>query len=93
MNEYINRDGVMKKAISTGLCDGYGNMYGAGDVVLVEDIQAIPAADVAPVVYGRWESHLLPISYKCSACGYRPSAKAWGFHKKNYCPNCGAKME
>lgn len=50
MPEYINRDEVMKKAISTGLCDSYGNMYGAGDVVLADDIQTIPASNVAPVV-------------------------------------------
>lgn len=58
MTKYINRDEVVKKAISTGLCDSYGNMYGAGDVVLVEDIQAIPATDAVPVV-------------RCKDCRYR----------------------
>lgn len=50
MSEYISRDEVMEKAIYTGLCDCYGNMYGAGSVVLVNDIQAIPPSDVFPVL-------------------------------------------
>lgn len=56
-------------------------------------IEAENTADVAPVVHGRWESHLMPLAYKCSMCGYRPSAKEWRFHRRNFCPNCGAKKD
>ena len=51
-----------------------------------------PAADVAPVVHGRWrESGLL---LECQSCGEIYSrlggnaGKLW-----NYCPNCGAKTD
>lgn len=81
MPEYIDRADVMKKAVSAGLCDNAGNMYGAGEVVLVDDILAIPASEVAPVRYGYWKG-----SY-CSVCG--KTNKELTF----YCPHCGAKMD
>ncbi|MGN1090081.1 MAG: hypothetical protein ACI4Q6_06725, partial [Huintestinicola sp.] len=54
-------------------------------------LQAIPAADVAPVKHGRWISEDSKI-FKCSECDY-------GFEHEgymqffNFCPNCGAKMD
>lgn len=57
------------------------------------EVYEAPAEDVAPLAHGWWESHLMPLAYKCSVCGYRPSAKEWKFHKRNYCPYCGAKMD
>ena len=52
-------------------------------------IEQIPAADVAPVVHGRWiATHDEFCS--CSVCKY-PVYVAWGQTK--YCPNCGAKMD
>ncbi len=50
------------------------------------------AADVAPVVHGRWEPTKTPFMNECedcSVCGYRT---IWG-HGFNYCPNCGARMD
>lgn len=46
-------------------------------------------ADVIPVVHGTWERHM---SFGiCDKCGYEYN---WtGTDAKNYCPNCGAKME
>lgn len=91
MAEYIERNKVLEKATSTGLCDAQGNMYGAGDVVLADDIKAIPAADVARVRHGRWEfdsrSAEWGYPYLCTQCG-----KAHN-NEEPYCPNCGAKMD
>lgn len=48
-------------------------------------IEEIPAADVRPVVRGKWlESDNGPMQ-KCSVCG------ATGCDIFYYCPNCGAK--
>lgn len=44
------------------------------------------AADVAPVRHGRWINH--GWSTVCSECG-----EDYAFAKRNYCPNCGAKMD
>lgn len=54
-------------------------------------INAIPAADVAPVVHGVWAcvNKIDPISgYRCSKC-----RRIVGFDITPYCPNCGAKMD
>lgn len=68
---------------------------------IVADMEALPAADVAPVVHGRWigvdssywkptHSTDIPVfrkTYRCSECGRRTAIA------ENYCPNCGARMD
>ena len=55
-------------------------------------IRELPAADVVPVVHGRWI--LLPSmapEYACSVC---ERDYTWGeLEEAPYCPNCGAKMD
>lgn len=58
---------------------------------LFDKLQKVPAADVAPVVHGRWNNM---DGYKtrkvCSECGWDVP----GYGKfYSYCPNCGAKMD
>ena len=58
---------------------------------LLDVLNSIPAADVAPVVHGRWVcvNKIDPISgYRCSKC-----RRIVGFDLTPYCPNCGAKMD
>lgn len=58
---------------------------------VLNDRNLIPAADVAPVVHGRWISfldgdHIMPERYyRCSRCGRVES------RRQPYC-HCGAKM-
>ena len=59
---------------------------------ILDEIEAIQLADVAPVRHGRWVQTKAPFMNECevcSVCGYRT---VWG-HRYNYCPNCGAKMD
>ena len=50
----------------------------------VRRLLSIPAADVAPVLHGRW----IGVGYdKCSVCG------GLELGRTNYCPHCGAKMD
>lgn len=62
-------------------------------------INAIPAADVAPVVYGRWiRPHWKNNNYccDCSECGGEAMHRDYQWHKNGVypiCPNCGAKMD
>lgn len=62
----------------------------------VEVVEAIPAADVRPVVRGKWINPS-PDSEMCSACEVRfliSSLFAVGGNEEpNFCPNCGAMME
>ena len=56
-------------------------------------IEALPAADVAPVVTGRWE-HLGGDEWCCSACGFVITTEgSWDKPTKKYCEDCGAKMD
>ena len=56
-------------------------------------IEVLPAADVAPVVYGRWE-HLGGDEWCCSACGFVLTTEgSWDKPTKKYCEDCGAKMD
>ena len=56
-------------------------------------IKEAPAADVVPVVHGRWihkgqRIHLGVNWWACSVCGDESGAQ-W----MRYCPNCGARMD
>lgn len=80
MAEYIERRTAIEHL--NDWCDGCGSA--------VECILAEPAADVVPVVHGRWNNM---DGYKtrkvCSECGW--DVPEYGkFY--SYCPNCGAKM-
>lgn len=56
-------------------------------------IEALPAADVAPVVRGRWE-HLSGDEWCCSACGFVITTEgSWDKPTKKYCEDCGAMMD
>ena len=60
-----------------------------------------PAADVAPVVHGRWieqEDPMLDVYYTCSVCKEDFYIETTGYTEKDmflytYCPNCGARMD
>ena len=56
-------------------------------------IEVLPAADVAPVVRGRWE-HLGGDEWCCSACGFVITTEgSWDKPTKKYCEDCGAMMD
>lgn len=57
---------------------------------VVSDFEAIPAADVAEVVHGKWDDSLDGITPYCSICGRSHKLMV---RTPNYCPNCGAKMD
>lgn len=61
--------------------------------VLIEDIRAMKAADVAPVVHGKW-AHLGGDEWCCTNCGNVISTEgSWEHPYQKCCPNCGAKMD
>lgn len=92
MDEYIEREAAIKaieKADYTLIANDADSCKAD---YLREIIESVPAADVVPVVHGRWEQTEAPFMNECedcSVCGYRT---VWG-HRFNYCPNCGAKMD
>ena len=92
MDEYIKREAVIEAIMSEPSDAHYPQWY-------VDKIKSIPAADVAPVVHGRWtiaEDDYYGLNIvKCSVCH-----EEWCFEEGDdvfdlnyhYCPNCGAKM-
>ena len=88
MAKFVNIDGL--KPIKVFL-----SAY-AEEPILVykkEDIDRRTAADVAPVVHGKWLFVNPPTEIidweECSVCGYAN----YNFSHYKYCPNCGAKMD
>ncbi len=67
--------------------------------ICTQEINSIPAADVAPVVHARWiHSRYEDCSeqfelVKCSQCNHEAYAMAFYVRGGNYCPVCGAKMD
>ena len=59
----------------------------------VRRLLSIPAADVAPVVHGRWV-HLGGDEWCCSACGFVITTEgSWDKPTKKHCEDCGARMD
>ena len=88
MDEYIDREAAVDAVI--------GIYYDTPEINLTaekfeEAINGIPAADVAQVVHGRWETNSdRPDSLICSIC--KCGFDMWKHDPHNYCPNCGADM-
>lgn len=77
MAEYIERSAFLAQMKKT---DRYFSVK--------SDIEAFPAADVAPVVHSHWaHDPITGIAY-CAEC--QMDAVEDG---TNYCPNCGARMD
>lgn len=86
--EYIEREAVLADELTHCLPYSVGKAAGRV-VVFAEDIEAIPAADVALVVHGWWIEKIGRA--KCSACA--DECWASSVMEYRYCPNCGAKMD
>lgn len=52
-----------------------------------------PAADVAPVIHGKWKCLNSTQKHFCSECGMDFDLYACFRKLYNYCPCCGAKMD
>lgn len=81
MDEYISKQTFKEKYLCCGWLPEMSE----------EEFDAFPAADVRPVVRGRWSEkpYLLGTTNVCSVCG-----ENYGMPhgKYNFCPNCGADM-
>lgn len=88
MTEYIEREALFG---AIGLRHEIDGNHRAAQIL--ECILEAPAADVAPVVHGRWidpEDDDGGTLWHCSKCGY--PVKTIAKPNCNYCPKCGCKM-
>ena len=85
MGEYIEREAFLK----------WAREFYPNDKVFASAIINAPAADVSPVVHGRWEwlgPNRLVTNCMCGTCS---ACKVRSKYIVNtmLCPNCGAKMD
>ena len=98
MDECIVRSYIRKMAM---LEMAYTMETETDAAVVLRMIDDAPAADVAPVVHGRWISWEeagnfvpSPDRHECSVCHDAAQVLVNGFELlSDYCPNCGAKMD
>lgn len=103
MAEYIEREATIKRLEEVYCvgCNSYNGVRcracGTGDAIdIIEDA---PAADVAPVVHGRWDNsgrYTFPgggTAVRCTNCGCALTESEYRLNNWNYCPVCGAKMD
>jgi len=96
MAEYIEREAAKKE-----FCLYFGSVSHAA--IAVRLLDEIPAADVVPVVHGRWiktDRGMREVVntgevvrfylHDCSVCGYHTGNQGRDF---NFCPICGARMD
>ena len=83
MSEYIERSAAIEAAKHAWAKGLEPSQY----------IEALPAADVAPVVHTRW-AHLGGDEWCCSACGFVITTEgSWDKPTKKFCEDCGAKID
>lgn len=96
MSEYIKYKDALELIESA-------QAWGWSISMLYDEVQALPVADVAPVVHGRWEGWITPAFYglddfgepiyrdatfyRCSICSRKSAIK------EKFCPSCGAMMD
>ena len=99
MAEYISREAAIEIAMQYCPDDDGSCSKALADLRdMLDEIESIPAADVRPVVRGKW----IPVGlddadegmFKCSECGsehFFPEILL-GIPADNFCPECGADM-
>lgn len=104
MTDYIKRTDAVKIAEKYGLANGsaLGQHTGLADCIASE-ILSLPAADVAPVLEGKWIVHYTTAGKpytECASCHTDFSFKTdkgtvakLDMRGMLYCPHCGAKMD
>lgn len=83
MPEYIERETAIKAV---------RHAWGKG-LEPSQYIEALPDADVAPVVHGRWEHKIINDGENIGICHNCKYPVSWFWETTKYCPNCGARCD
>lgn len=97
MCDYISRDMAIERLTKVEVTNRLATMTDAK-----REIAEMPAADVVPVVHGKWIIGTGDDEFdvKCQKCGWDDIFEVAGIaavkrisETMHYCPNCGAKMD
>ena len=95
MDEYVKRAAIMEFPIRKDHCDKEraNEHFILGIESVLEYVENLPAADVAPVVHGEWLLRHIGAGHywECSVCHTNPCIYVTEHTK--FCPNCGARMD
>lgn len=95
--EYIEREKALEKVIEVKHYDPELSGVVLHRYIKEIDLKDIPAADVTPVVHGRWIEYPVAHYFKCSNCKYtvpyRKAALLNGKRSYTCCPHCHAVMD
>lgn len=89
MAEYIEREAA-EDAVGEAHLKGLNPLW---------ELRDVPAADVVPVVHGRWDDsgrYTFPsgnAAVRCTNCGCALTESEYHLNNWNYSPVCGAKMD
>ena len=105
MADHIEREALIKKLRimpipkQAGRANTWLDNCAAGVNAAIREVASFPAADVAPVVHGRWDDsgrYTFPsgsTAVRCTNCGCALTESEYRLNNWNYCPVCGAKMD
>lgn len=95
MTECIEREAYTEYLASRqgAFVDDYGKGWSAGVGAAKSIAEKFPAADVAPVVHGRWRKYSSD-EWICTHCGYDKYCDTLdGGVLPPFCEECGARMD
>lgn len=91
MDEYIDKNatvGILEAMSRSADCECIKKRLEKA----AKRVNTIPAADVAPMVHGRWKYYHKQNKAVCMRCSFERDLDE-NFGAAISCPNCGAKME
>ena len=89
MAEYIERETLVERLTRNLNACNPGTFSEMCYQDAINTVTAFPAADVAPVRYGEWIAYRGGKDRQCSECNWSTDFNI----PRNFCPNCGAKMD
>lgn len=98
MDDFISREAALK--IPCKHCDYPDGKdlcpYKFTGCSVCYDLFELPAADVRPVVHGKWidvDAETYTWKIRCAECGHERSMLSTQGKYPHYCENCGAQMD
>ncbi len=88
--EYVTKDSIFD-ILYYGFCN-YSDETKQILNDIIEQVRALPAADVAPVIHAKWLDFSDPVLKWQFTC-YCSNCHEKSIRRYPYCPGCGAKMD